>query len=112
MAENYDGRDMRVEGNDVSGYIGVSPEYQNYASETEAPLQPSKKADKDEIAERVREHEKLLVGEPNPAVEQAAAEDRAEDAAAAEAEAKAAADAAAKEKAAADAAAAKAAAKS
>lgn len=28
-----------VEGNDTSGYIGVSPEYATYANETEAPLQ-------------------------------------------------------------------------
>lgn len=27
-----------VEGNDTSGYIGVSPEYATYANETEAPL--------------------------------------------------------------------------
>lgn len=33
-----DGRDYRVEGNDVSGYIGVSPEYMTYANETERPL--------------------------------------------------------------------------
>lgn len=28
-----------VEGNDTSGYVGVSPEYMTYANETEAPLQ-------------------------------------------------------------------------
>lgn len=33
-----EGRDYRVEGNDVSGYIGVSPEYMTYANETEKPL--------------------------------------------------------------------------
>lgn len=33
-----DGRDYRVEGNDTSGYIGVSPEYMTYANETEKPL--------------------------------------------------------------------------
>lgn len=32
------GRDYRLEGNDVSGYIGVDVEYQNYANETEKPL--------------------------------------------------------------------------
>lgn len=32
-----DGRDYRVEGNDTSGYIGVSPEYMTYANETEKP---------------------------------------------------------------------------
>ncbi len=31
-------RSFAVEGNDVSNYVGVSPEYQTYASETEAPL--------------------------------------------------------------------------
>lgn len=104
MAENTEGRTFLVEGNDVSGYIGVSPEYQNYASKTEAPLQPAKK-DRDPIAERVAEHDKLVAGEPNPAVVEAAAEDRAAAAAAAEEEAKAAAEAAAKEKADAEAAA-------
>lgn len=31
------GRDFRVEGNDVSGYLGVDPEYMTYANETEKP---------------------------------------------------------------------------
>lgn len=31
------GRDFRVEGNDVSGYVGVDAEYRTYASETEKP---------------------------------------------------------------------------
>lgn len=31
------GRDFRVEGNDVDGYIGVSAEYRTYANETEKP---------------------------------------------------------------------------
>jgi hypothetical protein len=31
------GRDMRVEGNDVSAYVGVDPIYQNYADETHMP---------------------------------------------------------------------------
>jgi hypothetical protein len=31
------GRDFRVEGNDVDGYIGVSPEYRGYANETDKP---------------------------------------------------------------------------
>ena len=31
------GRDFRVEGNDVSGYLGVDPEYMTYANETERP---------------------------------------------------------------------------
>lgn len=33
-----DGRDYRVEGNDISGYVGVDPEYMTYANETEKPL--------------------------------------------------------------------------
>jgi hypothetical protein len=33
-----EGRDFRVEGNVVDGYIGVSPEYRTYAQETEKPL--------------------------------------------------------------------------
>lgn len=33
-----EGRDFRVEDNDVSGYVGTSPEYATYANDTEAPL--------------------------------------------------------------------------
>ncbi len=33
-----DGRDYRVEGNDTSGYVGVSPEYMTYANPTEKPI--------------------------------------------------------------------------
>lgn len=33
----YDGRSFRVEGNDLSDYVGTSPEYQNYADETHKP---------------------------------------------------------------------------
>lgn len=29
--------DWQVEGNDVSGYVGVNPEYRNYSNETEKP---------------------------------------------------------------------------
>lgn len=36
-----DGRDYRVEGNDTRGYVGVDPEYQTYANETEKPLNTS-----------------------------------------------------------------------
>lgn len=32
------GRDFRGEGNDVSGYVGVDPEYRNYASQTDRPF--------------------------------------------------------------------------
>lgn len=32
-----DGRDYTVEGNELDGYVGVSPEYMNYANETEKP---------------------------------------------------------------------------
>lgn len=32
------GRDYRVEGNDVSGYIGVDPEYMTYANLGEKPI--------------------------------------------------------------------------
>lgn len=31
------GRDFTVEGNDMLGYVGVSPEYRNYANDTEKP---------------------------------------------------------------------------
>lgn len=33
-----DGRNWQLSGNDTSGYVGVSPEYRNYASETERPI--------------------------------------------------------------------------
>jgi hypothetical protein len=33
-----EGRDFRVEGNVVDGYIGVSPEYRTYANPNEKPL--------------------------------------------------------------------------
>ena len=33
-----EGRVMVVEGNDLSGYVGVDPIYANYANKTEAPL--------------------------------------------------------------------------
>lgn len=33
------GRDFRIEEQDVSGFVGVSPEYMNYATENEKPLQ-------------------------------------------------------------------------
>ena len=36
--DSGDGRDFRVEDNDISEYVGVSPEYATYANETEAPL--------------------------------------------------------------------------
>ncbi len=36
--DNPEGRDFRVEGNDVSQYVGTSPEYATYANDTEAPL--------------------------------------------------------------------------
>lgn len=32
------GRDFRVQGNDISDYIGVSPEYMTYANETDKPI--------------------------------------------------------------------------
>lgn len=33
-----EGRDFRVEGNVVDGYIGVDPEYRTYAQQTDKPL--------------------------------------------------------------------------
>ena len=59
MAQN-DGRDFAVEGNDLSGYVGVSPEYMNYANETEAPL----RGDDDEVQAAVADHDALVAGEP------------------------------------------------
>lgn len=34
------GRDMTVEGNDTSAYIGTDPIYQNYSNDTEKPYAP------------------------------------------------------------------------
>jgi hypothetical protein len=45
------GREFAVEGNDLSGYVGVSPEYQNYANETEAPLGAEDSVEQDVIDE-------------------------------------------------------------
>lgn len=50
--EDTPGRDMRVEGNDISGYVGVDPVYQNYASDTEAPL-PADEGAESKVFERV-----------------------------------------------------------
>lgn len=33
-----EGRDFRVEGNDTSGYVGVSAEYRTYANEINKPI--------------------------------------------------------------------------
>lgn len=38
MRDPEEGRDFRVEGNDISGYVGVDPEYMTYASDTEKPI--------------------------------------------------------------------------
>lgn len=37
MTDSTEGRNYRVEGNDTSGYVGVSPEYMTYANKTEKP---------------------------------------------------------------------------
>jgi len=37
MADESNGRDFTIEGNDTSGYVGVDPEYRNYANETDRP---------------------------------------------------------------------------
>lgn len=36
--ESTEGRSFRIEGNDTSGYVGVDPEYRNYANETDKPI--------------------------------------------------------------------------
>lgn len=60
-ADNYEapadtepGRDMRVEDNDVSNYVGVDPIYQNYAEDTHAPLvsEGDDKSPEDKVAEQ------------------------------------------------------------
>lgn len=52
-----DGRSFLVEGNDISGYVGVSPEYMNYASETHAPLEN----DDEKAARKERERKTRVV---------------------------------------------------
>ena len=54
-APEEEGRSFAVEDNDLDGYIGVSPEYQNYADETHAPLSAEKSAEA-VVENRVAEH--------------------------------------------------------
>lgn len=56
-----DGRSFAIEGNDTSGYVGVDPEYRNYANETDRPILS------DETVEHMKEHGHLTDDE---AVEQ------------------------------------------
>lgn len=42
--EESEGRDFAVEGNDLSGYRGVSPEYATYSNDTDKPLASEKGA--------------------------------------------------------------------
>lgn len=56
-----EGRSFTIEGNDTSGYVGVDPEYRNYANETDRPILS------DEVRERMKEHGHLTDDE---AVEQ------------------------------------------
>jgi hypothetical protein len=50
-----DGRDYRVEGNDLENYISTSPEYMTYANETEAPLRADDSVE-EEVADEFRDH--------------------------------------------------------
>lgn len=56
-----DGRSFTIEGNDTSGYVGVDPEYRNYANETDKPILS------DATVEHMKEHGHLTDDE---AVEQ------------------------------------------
>lgn len=64
-----------VEGNDTSGYVGVSPEYMTYANETDKPLRSEEGVEKDledkalgEDASPLLESAKQVGdAEPNPA---------------------------------------------
>jgi len=56
-----DGRDFRVDGNEVTNYVGTSPEYATYANDTEAPLA----ADDDSAEAKVFAS---FAGSPVPAV--------------------------------------------
>jgi len=76
MAENHEGRVMAVEGNDLSGYIGVSPEYMTYANETEAPLQP-KDAEVSDAVEQVVADEEAKAKAADAAADAAEAADAA-----------------------------------
>lgn len=61
-AADEGGRDFAVEGNDLDGYVGVSPEYQNYANETEAPVEADDSAENKVIAEFAEGQEALQKG--------------------------------------------------
>lgn len=50
-----EGRSFAVEGNDLSGYVGVDPEYQTYANDTEAP---ALNKDEQALADEAKELEK------------------------------------------------------
>ena len=53
VAPEVKGREFAVEGNELEGYAGTSPEYMTYANETEKPLMASGGAEA-VIEERIR----------------------------------------------------------
>lgn len=60
--EEAQGRDFRVEGNKVDGYVGVDPIYQTYANKTDAPVTNKSKSVIDKVTEE-------FVANLNPVVE-------------------------------------------
>lgn len=55
-----EGRSFAVEGNDLSGYFGVSPEYMTYANDTDRPFKAeegsAERRDEDELEARRGDH--------------------------------------------------------
>lgn len=62
--QETDGRDFRVEGNDVSEYDNVSPEYMTYAEETQRPLADNHSGESPEEADESDDDEQEGESEP------------------------------------------------
>lgn len=62
-------RQMTVPGNDTDGYIGVDPVYQNYANETEAPIEADESAESKVADEYADQAEVAQLSQPVAKVE-------------------------------------------
>lgn len=60
-ADDAAGRSYAVEGNDLTGYVGVDPIYQTYANDTEGPYEADDSAEK-QILEEFAEGQAELAG--------------------------------------------------
>jgi hypothetical protein len=56
LREKYDGgaRDYTGDGNDTSAYVGVNPEYMNYANETDRPYQAGEGSAERELEDQLK----------------------------------------------------------